>query len=210
MQKSFTQVDAQELYRLLFTKDSKLSIMLNWHCNKPIKGYTTLRETWKEFISVLLYHPPNLAITHEGLYPFGLLHKGFFIPLEKCSKRVVHLLYILYKDRTNVFSDRKQYNASKFICSDFTFKEMKHIFHNSWRRQMLLMFCYYMEAQKEFWYRPLLNLSIQDLMLKGEDGHSDTFLLAISRALQGLCSIFEVQVTHNFLNDEQPVILCKK
>lgn len=205
----FDLADAQRLYYLSFTKDQRLAILLSWHCSTPVSGTKTLIETWMEFIKVLLYSPADLALTDNGLLPFGPHHRSLCIPIERLCKESIDLVLKMYRLRKFVFSSVKEYDNDKFICSGFYHAKERLVFPAPWRRALLLNLCFYLETHAEFchWYRNPMRKAIQALMLPGRAGHGDCFLLAMSRALQGICKLTEVQTWNNFFNDEAPRII---
>ena len=208
----FGAAHAQRLYQLLFTKRQRLDILLAWHCSKPVKvskQQNTLVDVWREFIEILLYCPPDLAFTHDGLFPFGLQHRGFCIPIEYLYPKAARLVLLLYAAKKSTFSQVKLYGNNKFMCSDFAHSKNKNVFPAPWRRALLLQFCFYLEVNPQFrtWYRVPMMKAVQSLLLKESRGHGDVFLLALCRALQGLCELSEVQTWGNFHGDDPPLII---
>lgn len=183
-------------FKNVFFKKRK-SLLYTWHAFQPTKG-ETLREIWKEFITIILYGKVDIVISFEGIFPFGENNRGFCIPIEQMDKKTLNGFKYLYVNRRKLFKKETKYgNSENFVCSSFIHNN-EYIFPTLWRRSIILDFCKFVCFEKRLReYQQALHNSVLDTLKSGEAGCGDAFLIALRRGILGLCPLREVLVTED-------------
>ena len=166
------------VWSLLGDRHRRIDILMHWHEKCPSKD-TTLREVWKKFVSILLYHKLDVCLDSNGIYLFGTRNGIFTIQYNWLNHQEKVQLNYFVQNRKQFFPGiQKNFHGDQKILSGFIGN--KNALTKVMRKQILRDFC-----SLVYQITPPLRLCLYFILLDLSIAKGDTVCLLLAKTLIG-------------------------